>query len=152
MRVVKWCLLVFAGIAAGFMLWGAAGYPHSVAEALFLHRLAKQIEAGTDTIDLAALMPGDWELMCDGHAYNDGAYVAKYNRKYPAVSHSDKGAWGLLFISPDGSYNYASGTCPITNALLDGSGCWPRDQAVLYRRRDRSQTCPLYDKSADRRR
>lgn len=126
-------LIGLAVLIAGIGLvwfWNAAGRPTSRNEAVFLHRLNAEARHRPATIDLRALMPGDWQLVCDAHCYSGDLYLSRFDRSYPPVSACHDGAWGLLFIDARGDFVSAAGGA---DASISLDGCRPRQQAVLQR-------------------
>ena len=107
-----WSMIALAAVLSVIGWW--KGWPSSIAEARFRSRLAEQ--STQSSLDIAALMPGDWELVCDAHGYGGEVYVN--GKRYPPVGDMQDGAWGLLFISHDGSYTTAAGNCRTTNVNL----------------------------------
>src|SRR4051812_38726416 len=103
MRKRAIALLSVGAIVGTGAAWLALGAPSSVSEARFHYRLKAAAAASGSTLNLAALMPGEWELVCSVHCYDGPLRVAKYARTYPAVSACQDRAWGLVFIASDGS-------------------------------------------------
>lgn len=119
--------------------WWLAGRPYSLAEA----RLLFALRAGAEgpTLDLGRLMPGEWELACDAHGYGGDFRVERYGRTYPAVGQMQDGAWGIVFIRPDGTFQTAASTCGASGVILDLNGCVPRGKAILHRT-EKASSCP----------
>jgi hypothetical protein len=127
-------LLTIVGLPfALFLGWHLLGYPYSLDEARFLHKASGQISSGAKELDLAKLMPGDWELVCDSHAYDGPLHLKRYNKTFEPASRAQDDAWGLIFISPDGSYQSASGSCRVLDAELSTDGCIERAKAKFVR-------------------
>lgn len=126
--------------------WNYAGAPTSIAEARFLNGFSKV--RASERIDLAKLMPGDWELVCESHGYDGPMYLKKYNRTYEPVAAPDDATWGLIFISADGSYVPASGSCRLNHAKFYVNGCSPRESAKLIRK-ESSSGCTTFSTVAD---
>lgn len=131
------CLIVVAAV------WHATERPSSGSEYRFLKRLSELPLSTQRHLDLAALMPGDWELVCDAHGYSGDFYLEKYGRKYPSVGEPQDGSWGLIFIDVDGSFTSASGNCKSAGVQIYLAGCATRTQAVLWRDAVTSN-CPLF--------
>jgi hypothetical protein len=110
-------------------VWVYEGAPLTMAEATFLHRVHREVN--NERINLSLLMPGKWEQVCGAHGYSGPFYVEKYNRTYSPAGAADDGAWGLLFISSDGSFVPASGNCRLNGARLFVRGCVSRETAVM---------------------
>ena len=129
-------LFLFLGLLiATTIAWGFLGFPTSLDEATFLHRLSSKVSAGVQKIILSELMPGDWELVCSSHSYDGPLYLKQYNKTFPTVA-SDDGGWGLIFISKDGSFSSAVGSCGRqagTYISLEPHFCVKRSDAVLSR-------------------
>jgi hypothetical protein len=90
--------ITLAIIVSGVLLtigWLGLGAPSSVAEARFHYRLAKASDGPTATLDLSALMPGGWELVCSAHCYSGPFYLKEYDRTFPPVSACQDGSWGF---------------------------------------------------------
>lgn len=123
--------------------WIALGTPSSIAEVRFQHRLAKAVAQPTTSLNLSSLMPGDWELVCGAHCYDGPLVVSKYNRTFPAVSACQDGAWGLVFISSDGSCTSAAGDCRSSSIHIGLDRCLPRSGATV-RRDSEQRSCPSF--------
>ncbi len=124
---------------AGATAWWLAGRPYSLAEA----RLLFALRAGADgpTLDLGRLMPGEWELACDAHGFGGDFRVERYGRTYPAVGQMQDGAWGIVFIRADGTFQTAASTCGASGVILDLGGCVLRGKAILHRT-EKASSCP----------
>ena len=134
--------VVVIGISAiAFMTWSSLGRPTSIAEARFLRALSTQDKTGE--LVLGKLMPGSWETVCDAPGYGGDFYLDQYKRTYPATGDMQHGAWGLVFIEPDGSFSSASGNCKSSGVMIDLNGCMPRTEAVA-RRHGGVGTCPTF--------
>jgi hypothetical protein len=133
-------LLLAAGVA-----WSVLGYPTSFDEALFLGRLSVSVKDGSRELRLAELMPGDWELVCDSHAYDDSLYLKRYDKTFPPVAPPQDGVWGLIFIARDGSYSSAVGSCGRIGAYVtvEPLGCVERSKATLTRTPS-NKSCPAF--------
>jgi hypothetical protein len=131
---------LLGGVTAAIVVWWLAGRPYSVAEAQFLYRLGRASDRAE--LDLGNLMPGDWELACDAHGYGGDFYVRKYARNYPAAGQMQDGAWGIVFISPDGSFQSAASTCA-KGTYLDLRGCVARAQSGLVKDKE-TQGCAYF--------
>jgi hypothetical protein len=128
---------VLGFVACVTTAWLAMGAPSSLAEARFYHRLANATSTSKAALDLSALMPGEWELVCSAHCYDGPLYLKKYDRKFPAVSACQDGSWGLIFISSNGSYTSAAGDCRSSSVEMNLDRCLPRGNANLQPYRDR---------------
>lgn len=133
-------LLLVSGVA-----WFVLGFPTSLGEALFLGRLSAKAKAGSGESKLSELMPGDWELVCDSHGYDGPLYLERYNKTYPPAAPPQDGVWGLIFISKDGSYRSAVGSCDRIGAYVtfEPSECLERSQATVIRAAT-SKSCPSF--------
>lgn len=136
-------LLGVAGLLALFFVWRGLGYPSSLGEAYFYRKLSSEVEAGAQELKLAALMPGDWELVCGANGYGGDFHLKKYNRTYSAVGDLQDGAWGMIFISADGSFTAAKGSCRSAKTRLSLEGCHHRHDAVM-RRQGVDAACPSF--------
>lgn len=127
-------LLALAGLPiALFLGWRLLGYPYSLDEANFLHRASAQISSGANALNLAELMPGDWELVCESHGYEGPMYLERYDKTFEPVSRFQDAAWGLIFISADGSYRTAAGSCSPGGVRFSTNGCIERAEATFVR-------------------
>jgi hypothetical protein len=127
-------LLVTLGVFFVFLFgWRWLGYPISLDEAFFLRKLSSQVTSGAQELRLPDLMPGDWELVCESHGYDGPLYLKRYNKTFEPVAPPQDGVWGLIFISNDGSYKSAVGSCRAPGVRLYTNGCTERNQAVLLR-------------------
>jgi hypothetical protein len=88
-------------------------------------------------------MPGDWELVCESHGYDGPLYLKRYNKIFEPVAPPQDGVWGLIFISNDGSYKSAVGSCRVPGVRLYTNGCTERGQAVLLRGTSHGE-CPEF--------
>ena len=135
--------LVVACLVTGFFGWRWLGYPSSLGEAHFYRNLSFEVKSGAKQLKLVELMPGDWELVCGAHGYGGDFHLRKYNRTYSAVGATQDGAWGMIFISADGSFTAANGGCSSAQALLSLEGCHNRHDAVMVRE-DNEAKCPSF--------
>ncbi len=138
--------LIAASVLVVFgAVWFFLGFPTSFDEALFLGRLAANTRAGSGDLKLSELMPGDWELACDSHGYDGPMYLKRYNKTFPPVAPPQDGVWGLIFISKDGSFSSAVGSCGRIGAYvtLEPLGCVERSRATIIRTTS-SRSCPSY--------
>jgi hypothetical protein len=131
---------VFFLLIAATALWHAAERPLSIYEYFFLSRLAEQQPKLRESLDLATLMLGDWELACDAHGYGGDFYLKKYDREYPAVGAMQDGSWGMIFIHSNGKFSSATGNCRSPGVYFSINGCIPRASATLIKHPDGS-TC-----------
>ena len=136
-------LLGIIGLSALLLGWRWLGYPSSLDEASFYRKLSIEVASGAQTLNLASLMPGDWELVCGANGYGGDFHLNKYKRTYSAVGDLQDGAWGMVFISADGSYTAARGNCRSAKVLLSLSGCHHRHEAVMLREGNRGK-CPSF--------
>lgn len=133
-------LAVLVGL---LVLWHRLGYPYSLDEARFLHRLSVAKANDARTLNLAELMPGDWEMVCESHGYDGPLYLARYGKTYAPVGPPQDAAWGLIFISADGSFKAASGSCRVPG-LLPLPGCQEKPEAILVRTERGRADCPEF--------
>ena len=134
-----------AGLALLILLaltWLWHGAP-SWSEWRFHRRLAEQMATPPASLDLVTLMSGDWELVCDAHCYSGLIHLKQYGRTYAPVSACHDSAWGLIFVSADGSHDAASGNCRPHGLTIHLDRCLTRASAKLHRLRERSG-CPEY--------
>jgi hypothetical protein len=135
-------LLAISIVAAALgALWVSLGSPSSLGEARFLNRVASAIKNDTQELSLPELMPGNWELVCDSHGYDGPLYLKQYGRTYPPVAPPQDGVWGLLFISSDGSFVSAVGSCRYPGVQLDANGCTKRSRASLRVQPEYGSSC-----------
>jgi hypothetical protein len=116
------------------LLWYAAGFPRSYSEYRF-HSGLKVFSASTASeIFLKSLMPAEWETVCESHSYDGDLYLEKYQKTYPAAGAMNDGAWGVIFIKPDGSYESVHSSCA-NGAFIrfNSETCLSRDNAFLRR-------------------
>ncbi|MFS2033462.1 hypothetical protein ACEN8I_05490 [Polaromonas sp. CT11-55] len=138
----------FLGTAAlvftSLLIWSHFGYPQSLVEARFLFKLKSVAAGDVQEVNLTELMPGDWETVCDSHGYYGPLYLEKYNKTFPATGAMQDGAWGLIFIKTDGTYEPISSSCG-QGAYVDfPAGCLSRDESVLVREMaSEPSKCPL---------
>lgn len=116
------------------LTWGHFGYPQSLAEARFLSRLKSAASENVQQINFTDLMPGDWETVCQSHGYDGSMYLEKYKKTFPAAGAPQDGAWGLIFINADGSYDSAASSCGKgVNINFSDTICFPRGEGILTR-------------------
>lgn len=133
-----------AALAVGVaVVWHRLGYPYSLDEALFLHRLSVAHANNAQTLDLGELMPGNWEMVCESGGYDGALYLERYGRTYEPVGPPQDSAWGLIFISTDGSFKAASGSCRVPG-LQPLPGCLERPEALLVRSERGRTDCPEF--------
>jgi hypothetical protein len=134
-------LVVVLALMVGMVGWSIF-MPASWAEYHFRSRLSG-MAASRQTISLDSLFPSPkWELACDSHGYAGPLYLKEYNRTFPPAAPSADGAWGIIFIEPDGSYTPIVGSCGRGGTYVQLKGCVPR-QAVLTLQVVRNG-CPEY--------
>jgi hypothetical protein len=133
-------------VLVALAVWLTLGMPGSYAEARFLHRLESVAAGDLRSVPLDNLMAGDWELVCDAHCYNGGIRLSRYNKSFPSIGACTEEAWGLLFISNDGSYTSAGGRCggSSTSVYIKLNGCIAKEQAVLRRTVEPFLPCPSF--------
>ncbi len=105
------------------------------------------VRDGVDAINLAEFMPGDWVMACESHGYDQRFVVEEFGREYPLVGSADEDAWGMVFISGDGSYVSASGTCFDSGVILRATvkRCMKREEAVFKRNKRSARTgCAVF--------
>lgn len=135
--------LTYVVVSMAGVLWGLAGFPGSIFEWNFVRNATNAIEGGdAQALSLAATAPGKWETVCGAGGYGGPIYVEKYKKTYQPVGDSQDGAWGLIFINSDGTYQSAAGSCR-TGIYFAVYGCMPRSEALLSREPKR-QACPVY--------
>jgi hypothetical protein len=114
--------------------WSKLGYPQSLAEARFLSKLKSAASKDVQHISLTELMPGDWETVCESHGYYGPLYVEKYDKTFPATGAMQDGAWGLIFIKTDGTYEPISSSCGQgVNINFSNVICFSRGESVLLK-------------------
>ena len=135
--------LIAAALPGILLLWHQLGYPYSFDEARFLYRLSLAKANNAQTLNLAKLMPGDWEMVCESSGYDGPRYLERYGRTYEPVGHPQDSSWGLIFISADGSFTAASGSCRAPG-LEPLGGCLERKEALLVRSERGRADCPVF--------
>jgi hypothetical protein len=126
--------LLFGVIFILLFTWMGMGFPSSLAEYRFLLRLKEFSINKAIEISASELMPGDWVMMCESHGYDEDLYIKEYDKKYPNVGAMQDGAWGLIFINPNGSYTSVSASCGMgVYVKFSGNRCLARDKAVFHR-------------------
>ncbi len=101
---------------------------------LFINAVTAEIDAGAKELDLARLMPGEWEFVCVSHPYDGPLYLEKYQREYRPVASAQDGSWGLIFIESNGTYESAVGSC--RHGFNFSFGCVERSNAILAVKRE----------------
>jgi hypothetical protein len=142
-KVFKFSFVAFVGLI--FFILFDDWIPTSLDEYKFIKEVSTRLVTGTDELRLPDLMLGDWELVCESLGYDGPLYLKQYNKTYSPVAPPQDGVWGLIFISKDGSYKSASGSCRSTKALLRTNGCAKREKAILIKDKDYSSECPIFD-------
>lgn len=132
--------VTFLGI---LLVWHRLGHPYSFDEAHFLYRLSLAKANNAQTLNLAELMPGDWEMVCESSGYDGPLHLERYGRTYEPVGHPQDSSWGLIFISADGSFTAASGSCRAPG-LEPLGGCLERREALLVRSERGRADCPVF--------
>lgn len=97
-------------VVAGLVFLSCLFLWSSWRERAFISKLLAELDGGKIHVDMVHVMDGDWELMCFSHPYDGPLYLKKYDKTYAPVAAAQDGAWGLLFINPDGSFNAVSGS------------------------------------------
>jgi hypothetical protein len=134
------CALILVGVG-----WCGFWSPPPIEEARLRQGLSAAVADHLSSIDLSALVPGEWEMVCDAHCYDgESFHVRKYDRRFPTVSACHDGSWGLVFIASDGSFTSATGDCRVAAAHIDLHGCTPRVRATLDLWPGAGQSCPSY--------
>jgi len=136
LRGVFWKNHYFAAIVVSLALlfvWSKLGYPQSLAEVRFFFKLKSVASENVQKINLTELMPGDWETVCESHGYYGPLHVKKYNKTFPAAGAMQDGAWGLIFIKTDGTYEPISSSCGQGAYINFPAGCLSRDESILIR-------------------
>lgn len=146
----KWLLriIIFAGatgLVAAIFVWVAPGLRRAADVAVFSARLAAAGPKEKE-LKLHELMPGDWELVCSSSCYQGKFYLEKYKRSFPSVGECHDGAWGLTFISKDGSARAAGGSCkePGVSMRTGPVQCLPRESASLSLLAPAPSACRTY--------
>jgi hypothetical protein len=140
---------VFGGIIIIFSLvftWGKFGYPKSFNEAVLLSRLKAISLSNEQLIDLSKFMSNEWELVCESHGYDEPLFLSKYNKTFPTTGAMHDGAWGLIFINKDGTFDSAASSCSSGIVLkFSDIRCLPRAQAILHREKKLDgSTCAVF--------
>jgi hypothetical protein len=145
----KKTLLIGAAIIAlplALYTWHRLGYAASPYEALFMIRLQQASNRNAVDIKLAAMMPGEWEIVCYKGGYSPDLILPKFNKRYVSRAYPNDDGWDLLFIAPDGTHRAASGSCGSTGLTIDPEQnlCVKRDSARLTKNAESPKTCNLY--------
>lgn len=81
---------------------------------------------------MSSLQPGEWETVCESNGYDEPLRLARYGKTFPNVGAMQDGAWGLLFIHADGSYDAIAGSCQGGfHVVFPKRRCIPRGEAYL---------------------
>ncbi len=132
-----------AAILGILLIWHRLGDPYSFDEARFLYRLSLAKAQNAQTLNLAEMMPGDWEMVCESHGYDGPLYLERYGRTYAPVGPAQDSTWGMIFISADGSFTAASGSCRVPG-LQPRPGCLEKAEAILIRAQRGRADCPEF--------
>lgn len=124
-------LAALFGLCVATLAWLNLGAPHSLAEWRFLRSVEQAAATGHTGLDLAALMPGEWEMVCDSDGRAGPLHVPRYGRTYEAAGPLRDRAWGLLFIGTDGSPTPVAGSCEGQGVELSVAGCKTRSEAAV---------------------
>jgi hypothetical protein len=141
---MKKIFLILTGFTCFFVLigiWLHFGAPTTLAEATFLSKVAARLG---QPIELAELMPTDWEMVCESHGYDGPLYIKKYDKTYSPAAPSQDGVWGLIFIRADGSYTQAVGSCRYPGMQFDLNGCVTAKSIKLTMYNSPKYSCPVY--------
>jgi hypothetical protein len=95
----------------------------------FVKEIQDQLRLGTGIIDLSKTMGDEWETVCHGHGYDEPITLKKYGRTYDPVGSPQDGAWGLIFIKKNGSFDSITGSC--RQGFNFDFGCLDRRNAIL---------------------
>ena len=141
-----WLGFAATALALLFFVWSRLHYPYSYAEALFLSSLISASSKNVEKIDLAELMPQDWEMACESHGYDEPLHLTKYQKTFPTAGAMQDGSWGLIFIRTDGSFNLVSSSCRTGVYLrFSGNRCLTREKAILIKDREReNRACNVF--------
>lgn len=116
------------------LLWSFSGFPRSWSEYQFHSKVRKFSDSTAAEILFKELIPADWETVCESHGYDGDLYLERYKKTYPAAGAMNDGAWGVIFVQPDGSHQSVSGSCASGAFIRFGSEtCLNRNTAVLRR-------------------
>lgn len=108
-------------------------------ERAFVMEMQDQLRLATGIIDLSKTMGDDWETVCHSHGYDEPITLKKYGRTYDPIGSPQDGAWGLIFIKKDGSFDSVTGSC--RQGFNFDFGCLDRSNAKLtYSRKDNACT------------
>jgi hypothetical protein len=142
---MKKLFFILTGFILFFVLtgiWLYFGAPTSLAEATFLSKAAARLG---QPIELAELMPTDWEMVCESHGYDGPLYIQKYNKIFSPAAPSQSGVWGLIFIRADGSFTQAVGSCQYPGMQFDLNGCVTAKSIKLTMHNSQKYSCPVYE-------
>lgn len=138
-------ITVFVLVIIGVGYWFA--FHASASQKLFYNKLDSLIQSNAAEINLSDIMEGDWEMACRSDGYDQNIHIAKYNRTYKPVGAMDENAWGVIFISADGTYKSVTGWCSKGGVSLNLRGCMDRAKSILYKREpQQGDNCPSYEK------
>jgi hypothetical protein len=84
-------------------------YWSTSAERTFINAIRAQVKADATMVDLSEYMNNEWETVCLSNGYDGPLTLRKYGRTYQPVGDAQDGAWGLIFIRPDGAFDAVSG-------------------------------------------
>jgi len=125
--------LLIAFIIFAVAYWRIFNLPRSFLEYKFHSYLARYLNDKPEELNLVDFMDSDWELVCESHGYDEELYLKKYNKKFPTAGEMQDGAWGLIFIYKDGSYNLVSNSCKGGAYFTFSSNrCLSRENAKLF--------------------
>lgn len=93
-------------------------------ERAFVNEIQDQLRLQAGVIDLSKVMGDEWETVCDSHGYDGPIKLTKYDRTYEPVGSPQDGAWGLIFINKDGTYDYTSVYGPAWALVCSIRFCW----------------------------
>jgi hypothetical protein len=117
--------ILLAAVAVFFL----AIYLAKSDERTFVKVVQDQLRIGSEVIDLSTSMGDEWETVCNSHGYDSLITLSKYGRTYQPVGAPQDGAWGLIFIKKDGSFESVTGSC--RQGFDFDFGCLDRSNAKL---------------------
>jgi hypothetical protein len=98
----------------------------------FVSRVQKEIQSDSTELVFSKLKDGNWEMVCLSSGYDGELHIKRYNKTYPPVGDAQDGAWGLIFIKSDGSYETVTGSSG--DGFNFNFGCMSRETAKLVRK------------------
>ena len=143
LKRVAFIVLVIASIFLAILLWHKLQYPTTVREAVFQWNLNSFLQSDAEQTTASALMPGDWELVCESNGYDAPLHLPKYEKTFPPVGAMRDGSWGIIFIENTASFRSASGSCKLGSYIdFPTDRCIQRSEAIIKKTNEsREESC-----------